>query len=119
MRLDGEALVEVESFTYLDSVWTNMVEHMLTKISKARAALIQLRNVWSSKGITSHHIRIRLYSPNVKSVLHCGAEMYRTTKDTMNSIQTSFNLCPQHAIRNTILWLTSIPWGKKEIKVKF
>lgn len=71
VRLDGKALEEMESFTYLGSM---VDKHggtdadVKTRISKARSAFIQLKNVWSSKDI-SCHTKIFLFNSNAKTVL--------------------------------------------------
>ncbi len=75
VELDGEPL-EVESFTYLGSIVDDKggtYADVKTRISKPRAAFIQLRNIWNSK-IISRHTKIRLFNSNVKPVLLYGAE---------------------------------------------
>lgn len=52
ITLDGEALEEVEAFTYLGSVIDKQGgtdADVEAQIRKARTAFVQLRNVWSSK----------------------------------------------------------------------
>lgn len=69
--LDGEALEEVDAFTYLGSIidkqggsdadakaWTG----------KAQTAFIQLWNIWRSKELTVK-TKVRILNTNVKAVL--------------------------------------------------
>ncbi|KAH9583445.1 Laminin subunit gamma-1 [Schistosoma haematobium] len=52
ITLDGEALEEVETFTYMDSIiseqWVSDVD-VNVRIGKARASVLQLKNIWNSK----------------------------------------------------------------------
>ena len=114
VRLNGEALEEVDSFTYLGSIVNTQggtEADVKSRISKARAAFIQLRNVWSSKEI-SRQTKIRLFNTNVKSVLLYGAETWRMAKSTTSRLQTFINQCLRRilsvhwpeTIRNRELW---------------
>jgi hypothetical protein len=47
-------------------------EHVKTKIQKARGAFITLKNIWKTG-----KIKIRIFNPNVKSVLMYGSESWR------------------------------------------
>jgi hypothetical protein len=114
IKLRDEALDEVESFTYLGSAVDKQGgtdADVKTRVSKARAAFIQLRNIWSSR-VISRHTKIRLFDSNVKSVLLYGAETWRFTKVTVHKIQTFVNKCLRRivfirwpdTIRNIDLW---------------
>ena len=75
IRLEGEGLEELDSFTYLGSadvtVW----------IGKAREAFQQLRKVWGSSELPRN---TKIFnSIMVKPVLLYGAETWRTTVTTM------------------------------------
>ena len=59
------------------------------RIGKARAAFLQLKNVWNSKDLT---LQTKVNS-NVKSVLLYGAETWRTTLATTKKVQTFINSC--------------------------
>ena len=63
-----------------------------TRISKARAALHILRNVWKSR-VIGKTTKIRLFNTNVKSVLLYGAETWRMNKTKLKRIQTFVNQC--------------------------
>lgn len=93
--LNGNELEEVETFTYLGSI-INMQggtdADVRARIGKARAAYLQLKNIWSSK-VVSTRTKIRLFNSNVKSVLLYGAETWRTTKTTTKKVQTFINSC--------------------------
>lgn len=95
VTLDGQALEEVDSFTYLGSIIDNQGgtdADVKARIGKARVAFIQLKNIWSSKVITKR-TKVRLFNSNVKSVLLYGSETWRRTKATINKIQTFINTC--------------------------
>ncbi|VDP27346.1 unnamed protein product [Schistosoma margrebowiei] len=49
------------------------------RIGKARAAYLQLRNIWNSKQ-PSTNTKVRIFNTNVKTVLLYEAETWRTTK---------------------------------------
>ncbi|CAH8500376.1 unnamed protein product [Schistosoma intercalatum] len=80
--LDGEALEDVESFTYLGSIIDEQGGPDVgvnVKIGKARAASIQLKNIWNSKQL-SVNIKVRFFNTNVNTILLYRTEMWRTTK---------------------------------------
>lgn len=101
MKLGDNNLEEVETFTYLGSVINQQGEtdaDVKTRIGKARAALIALKNIWRSNLIASR-TKIRLFNSNVKSVLLYGAETWRTTKTTIKRIQTFINSCLRRILK--------------------
>jgi len=57
------------------------------RIGKARAAFLQLKNVWNSKDLTLQ-TKIRIFNTNVKPVLLYGSETWRTTVATTKNVQT-------------------------------
>ena len=95
IMLEGEALDEVESFTYLGSTVDNTggtEADVRAHIGKARAAFQQLKNVWRSS-LLSTSSKIKIFNTIVKPVLLYGAETWRTTIATMKRIQTFINTC--------------------------
>ena len=62
------------------------------RIGKARAAFIQLNNIWKSKEI-GRNTKLRIFNSNVKAVLLYGAETWRTTKTNEHKVQTFVNTC--------------------------
>ena len=60
------------------------------RIGKARAAFLQLKNVWSSKDLRLQ-TKIRIFNRYVKPVLLYGSEMWRTTVATTKKVQTFIN----------------------------
>ena len=95
IRLENEALEEVENFTYLGSTVDKQGgtdADIQTRIGKARTAFHQLKNVWGSTDLTTN-IKIRIFNTIVKPVLLYGAETWRTTVTTMKRIQTFINTC--------------------------
>ncbi|GFR79712.1 hypothetical protein ElyMa_004027800 [Elysia marginata] len=76
--LGTEALEEAVSFTYLGS--TSIIDlkggtdtSIKARIRKASSTYTQLQRIWKA-GYISQKIKIRLYDPNVKSVLMYGTE---------------------------------------------
>ncbi|VDP72342.1 unnamed protein product [Schistosoma curassoni] len=71
VTIDGEALEDVKTFTYLGSI---IDEHggsdadVKARICKARAAYLQLRNIWNSKQLSTN-IMVRSFNTNVNTVL--------------------------------------------------
>ena len=95
VTLDDEALEEVEAFTYLGSVIDKQggtEADVKVRIGKARAVFIQLKNIWSSKQLSTQ-TKLRLFNTNVKTVLFYGAETWRTTVAVINKIQVFINSC--------------------------
>ena len=129
ITLDGEALEDVETFTYLGSI---IDEHggsdadVRARIGKARAAYLQLKNIWSSKQLSTN-TKVRIFNTNVKTVLLYGAETWRTTKAIIQKIQVFINSCLRKILRirwpdtisNKLLWETTnqIP-AEEEIRKK-
>ena len=114
ITLHGIPLEEVQSFNYLGSIIDQQggtVADVKARIGKARAAFIQLKNIWNSKEL-SLDTKIRLFNSNVKSVLLYGAETWRMTKATTGKVQTFINSCLRRilqirwpdTINNTDLW---------------
>ncbi|VDO48373.1 unnamed protein product [Schistosoma margrebowiei] len=77
ITIDGEDLEDVKTFTYLGSI---IDEHggsdadVKARIGKARAAYLQLTNVWNSKQLSTN-INVRISNTNVKTVLLYGSEI--------------------------------------------
>ncbi|XP_073695611.1 uncharacterized protein [Garra rufa] len=95
VTLNGSSLEEVQSFTYLGSIIDQQGgtdTDVKARIGKARAAFIQLKNIWASRELTLT-MKIRLFNSIVKPVLLYGAETWRITKTTTRRIQTFINTC--------------------------
>ncbi|KAL3866766.1 hypothetical protein ACJMK2_044042 [Sinanodonta woodiana] len=95
ITVEGDALEEVDSFTYLGSILDKQGgtdADVKTRIGKARAAFHQLKNIWGSRqfNITT---KIRVFNTIVKPILLYGAETWRTTATTMKKIQVFTNTC--------------------------
>ncbi|KAH9591541.1 Laminin subunit gamma-1 [Schistosoma haematobium] len=82
ITLDAEALEDAKTLTYLSSI---IDEHdgsdveVETRIGKARAAYLQLKNIRNLKQMSSN-TKVRIFNTNVKTVLLYGLETWRTTK---------------------------------------
>ncbi|VDP45578.1 unnamed protein product [Schistosoma margrebowiei] len=81
IRLDGETLEDVRSFTYLNSIFDEpggSDADINVRTDKARTALLQSKNIWKSKQLSTN-IKVRIFDMNVNTVLLYGAETWRTT----------------------------------------
>lgn len=95
ITVEGDALEEVDSFTYLGSILDKQGgtdADVKTRIGKARAAFHQLKNIWGSRQFNIT-IKIRVFNTIVKPILLYGAETWRTTATTMKKIQVFINTC--------------------------
>ena len=93
--LNGEALEDIDHFTYLGSIINKKGgtdADVQSRVGKARTAFLQLKNIWSSRDI-SLKTKIKIFNSNVKSVLLYGAETWRTTATNIKKIQTFTNSC--------------------------
>ena len=108
VKLGDNNLEEVETFTYLGSVVNQQGgtdADVKTRIGKARASFLALKNIWRSHLITPR-TKIRLFNSNIKSVLLYGAETWRTTKTTTRRVQTFINSCLRKILK--IHWPVTI-----------
>ncbi|CAI2734940.1 unnamed protein product [Schistosoma spindalis] len=114
ITLDGETLEDVKTFTYLGSIIDEHGESdadVKARIGKARAAYLQLKNIWNSKQLATN-TNVRIFNTNVKTVLLYGAETWKTTKSIVQKIQVFINSCPRKilqirwpdTISNNLLW---------------
>ncbi|CAH8523239.1 unnamed protein product [Schistosoma haematobium] len=114
ITLDGETLEDVESFTYLGSIVDRhggSDADVKARIGKARAASLQLKNIWNSKQLSTN-IKVRIFNTNVKAILLYGAETWRTTTTTIKKVQVFINSCLRKilnihwpdTISNSLLW---------------
>ncbi|VDP36952.1 unnamed protein product [Schistosoma mattheei] len=114
ITLDSKTLEDVESLTYLGSIINEQKESdadVKARISEARAASLQLNNIWNSKQISTN-IKVRIFNKNVKAVLLYGAETWRTTTTIIEKVQVFINSCLRkilnihwpNAISNSLLW---------------
>ncbi|VDP78296.1 unnamed protein product [Schistosoma mattheei] len=95
ITLDGENLEDVKTFTYSGSIIDEQGgsdADVKARISKARAAYLQLRNIWISKQLSTN-TKVRIFNTNVKTVLLYGVESWRTTKAIIQKIQVFINSC--------------------------
>ncbi|CAH8530029.1 unnamed protein product [Schistosoma rodhaini] len=81
------------------------------RIGKARAAFLQLKNIWNSKQ-PSTYFKVTNFNMNVKTVLLYGAETWRTTTSIIRKVQVFINSCLRKilnihwpdTISNSVLW---------------
>ncbi|VDO61958.1 unnamed protein product [Schistosoma margrebowiei] len=104
VTIDGEDLGDLKTFTYFGSI---IDEHGRSDtdveawIGKARAAYLQLKDVWNSKRLSTN-TTVRIFNTNVKTVLLYGPEPWITTKAIIQKIQMFINSCLRKILR--ILW---------------
>ncbi|VDP67546.1 unnamed protein product [Schistosoma curassoni] len=107
---DGEALEDVENFTYLGNISGSDAD-VKAWIGRATAAYLQLKNIWNSKQLSTN-AKVRIFNTNVKTVLLYRAETWRTTKAIIQKIQVFINSCLRKILRihwpktisNNLLW---------------
>ena len=91
IMLEGEALEEVEGFTYLGNLVGKLRvtdADVKVQIGEARAAFHHLKKVWGFSELP-RNTKIRIFNSITKPVLLYGAEAWRTTVTTMKKIQSS------------------------------
>ncbi|VDP24699.1 unnamed protein product [Schistosoma margrebowiei] len=114
ITLDGETLEDVESFTYLGNIIDEQGgsdADVKARIGKARAAFLQLKNIWNSKQLSTNII-VRIFNTNVKAVLLYRAETWRTTTTTIKKVRVFINSCLRKipnihwpdTISNSLFW---------------
>uniref|UniRef100_A0A183KME6 DUF6451 domain-containing protein n=1 Tax=Schistosoma curassoni TaxID=6186 RepID=A0A183KME6_9TREM len=113
ITLDGEDLEDVKTFTSLSSITD---EHggsnvdVNARITKARAAYLQLKNICNSKQLSV--TKVRIFITNIKTLLLYGVETWRTTKAIIQKIQVFINsrlrkilhIRWSDTISNNLLW---------------
>ena len=82
-------------------------EDVKGRIDKARQAFNTLRPVWNS---ISTKTKLRIFTTNVKSVLHYGSETWRVTRSISNKLQTFINKCRRKILK--IYWPEKISNGE-------
>eukprot|EP00064_Thunnus_orientalis_P023677 superscaffoldBa00009203_g23931 len=103
ITLRGEAIEDMEHFTYLGS---NISKNggadrdIKARISKAQVAFKMLRPIWLSKQL-SNNTKLRIFNTNVKTVLLYGSEIWKTTEGLTSKIQVFVNKCLRFILK---LW---------------
>ncbi|VDP24528.1 unnamed protein product [Schistosoma mattheei] len=114
VTIDGEDLGDVKTFTYLGSITD---EHggsdadVKARISKARAAYLQVKNIWNSKQLSVNQHQGQNFQYKCQDSIY-GAEIWRTNKAIIQKIQVFINSCLRKILRirwpdtisNNILW---------------
>ncbi|VDP17197.1 unnamed protein product [Schistosoma margrebowiei] len=90
ITLDGEALKEVETITYLDTIIDKQGgsdANVMVRIDKSRTTFLHLKNIYNSKKLsTKSESSIR-----TPRVLLYGAETWRTTTSIIEILQVFIN----------------------------
>ncbi|KAL9952937.1 hypothetical protein ACROYT_G040269 [Oculina patagonica] len=108
IMLNGEAVNEVEHFTYLGSMVSTSgdgEEEILARISKASQVFASLRSTWKSRNI-SQKTKIRFFKSNVLSTLLYGAKSWKMTKTISHKLEVFQNRCLRRILR--IFWPNTI-----------
>ncbi|VDO83024.1 unnamed protein product [Schistosoma margrebowiei] len=90
---DGEALGEVETFTYLGSIIDEKGASdadINARIGKPKTEFLQVKNIWNSKQLSTN-IKITIFNTNVKTALLYGTEKWRTTTTIINKVRVFIN----------------------------
>ncbi|VDP17507.1 unnamed protein product [Schistosoma margrebowiei] len=107
ITVDGEDLKDVKTLTYLGSIIDEHGESdadVRARIGKARAAYLQLRNVWKSKQLSTN-TKVRIFNTNVKTVLLYGAEAIQKIQVFINScLRKILQIHWPDTISNNQLW---------------
>ena len=93
--VNGEALEEVEYFTYLGSKMTtdgDSEKEVRERISKASQAFASLKTIWRTRKISTK-TKLRLFKSNVLSILLYGAESWKMTKGISHKLEVFQNRC--------------------------
>ncbi|VDP29288.1 unnamed protein product [Schistosoma margrebowiei] len=101
ITLDGEDLEDVKTITYLGSIIDEQGgsdADVKAWIGKARAAYLQLNNIWNSKQLSTN-TKLRSLDTNVKIVLLYEAEIWTTTNTIIQMIQVFINSCLHKILR--------------------
>ncbi|VDP19435.1 unnamed protein product [Schistosoma margrebowiei] len=80
-------------------------------IGIAKIAFLQLENTWNSKQLSTN-TKVRILNTNIKTVLLCGNETWRTTTAIIKKVQVCINSCLlkilnihwPNTISNSLLW---------------
>ncbi|VDP24707.1 unnamed protein product [Schistosoma curassoni] len=108
ITIDGEDLEDVKTFTYLGSIINEhdgSDEDVKARIGKARAAYLQMKNIWNSKQLSTN-INVRIFNTNVKTVLLYRVETWRTMKAIIQKMQVLIDSCLRKILR--IRWPNTI-----------
>ena len=116
IQLNGNNLNNTTSFTYLGSIVTSdggADKDIKARLSKARGAFINLKNIWKTSDI-SRKTKIGIYNSCVLSVLLYGAECWRMTEGDIRRLSSFHNGCLRKILR--IFWPNKI--SNVELQVK-
>ncbi|VDO60394.1 unnamed protein product [Schistosoma margrebowiei] len=113
ITLDAETLEELQS-TFLGNIIDEQGgsdADVKARTGKERVALLQLKNIWNSKQLSTN-IKMRIFNANVKAVLLYGGETWRTASIIIKKVQVFINSCLRKilnihwpdTISNSLLW---------------
>nr|KAG5708729.1 hypothetical protein BaRGS_034946 [Batillaria attramentaria] len=108
ITVNGEALEEVEYFTYLGSKMTtdgDSEKEVRERILKASQAFASLKTIWRTRKISTK-TKLRLFKSNVLSTLLYGAESWKMTKGISHKLEVFQNRCLRRIL--SIFWPNTI-----------
>nr|KAG5701644.1 hypothetical protein BaRGS_019333 [Batillaria attramentaria] len=108
VTVNGEALEEVEYFTYLGSKMTtdgDSEKEVRERISKASQAFASLKTIWRTRKLSTK-TKLRLFKSNVLSTLLYGAESWKMTKGIGHKLEVFQNRCLRRIL--SIFWPNTI-----------
>ncbi|BFY97740.1 hypothetical protein BsWGS_00780 [Bradybaena similaris] len=95
IKINNNALEEVQNFTYLGSRMTqdgDTTREIMTRIALASSAFNKLTNIWRSKPI-SNQTKLRLFNSCIIPVLTYGCESWKSNKTLENKLNAFENKC--------------------------
>ncbi|PVD27886.1 hypothetical protein C0Q70_10461 [Pomacea canaliculata] len=108
IKLNGEEIEEVDSFTYLGSKVSNTGDaevEIRARLAKASHSFASLRSTWKAKNI-SQKIKLRIFKSNVISTLLYGSESWKMTKTISNKLEVFQKRCLRRILN--IFWPNTI-----------
>ncbi len=95
-----------------------MLQVCVSRIQKARVAVIGLRNIWkANRIIIKINTKLRIFNSNVKAGLLYGSETWRRTQITLTRIQTFIYKCLPRTLHlkwsNEVCNITLWKWTKQ------
>ncbi|PVD22631.1 hypothetical protein C0Q70_18452 [Pomacea canaliculata] len=108
IKLNGEEIEEVDSFSYLGSKMSNTGDaevEIRARLAKASQAFASLRSTWKAKNI-SQKTKLRIFKSTVISTLLYGSQSWKMTKSISNRLDVFQNRCLRRLLH--ILWPNTI-----------
>ena len=117
IRVNGQKLSTVTSFTYLGSVvsYVGFKPDILSRTAQKTAALTRLKPVWNDSSI-SLSFNIRLMRSLVTSIFPCGCESWTLTPELQRRIQAMEMRCYRKILGMTI-FMVRVSFGQGDVNL--